>query len=150
MIAFAGSHACLVLGARRPSDGDLVGGLVVCSVALGLFDVLASIAPISGLTDEFDEGLARILGASLVLLVLTSVLPPILRRLQAPREPGGPAASAMETSSAARREALEFLTGEVVAIADRIDELNRSPGLRAPEIRREVERLRNLAHAFRG
>jgi hypothetical protein len=149
VLAFAGAHTCLVLGARRPSDSNLVRGLVVCSVALGLIDTLAGIAAISGLIDEVDEGLARVLGASLVLFVVSSVLPPILRRLQLATESRGSAVVASEPPSAARQDALELLTSELVGIADRIDELNSSPTLRAPEIRREVERLRQLADTFR-
>jgi hypothetical protein len=150
VVAFAGAHACLVLAARRPGDSGLVRGLVDCSLALGLIDALACIAPISGLTDEVDEGMAKVLAIGLVLLVLTSALPPILRRLQAAPAFTQPALPSLEPPTAARRDALELLTGEVVSIADRIDHLNSSPGVRAPEIRREIERLRSLADKFRG
>jgi len=144
VLALAGSHACLVLGARRASDRGLVSGVVISSLALGVFDALASMAPISGLVEEVDEGLAKVLAASLVLFVLTSVLPPILRRLQ-------PAAKLHAAPpSAAPAGALELLTGEMAAIADRIDGLTGGPANRAPEIRREVERLRKLAETFRG
>jgi hypothetical protein len=36
----------------------------------------------------------------------------------------------------------------VIQIADKIDALNSDPGNRAPEIRVEVNRLRNLAQSF--
>ena len=150
VLAILGSHACLVLGALRPSDSALVRALVVSSVVLGVIDAFASIAPIGGLADEVDEGLAKVIGASLVLLVLTSVLPPILRRLALQDRGPGPRMHAERMDAVERRDALELLTGEVVAIADRIDELNSGPGVRAPEIRREVERLRGLARSFQG
>ena len=72
------------------------------------------------------------------MLVLTTVLPPILRRLQ-PRP---------ETSARAPAGPTERLAGEVVAIADRIDALGHGPALRTPEIRRETEALRRLARRF--
>jgi hypothetical protein len=154
LLAIACSHACVVLGARRASDSAVVDLLVFASLGLAAFDTLGGLAPIAGLTDDVDEGLAKLLAATLVLLVLTSVLPPILRRLQgAPHAvstkggaAGRPGASSPGTD--ARREALDFLAGEVEAIANRLDELNREPASRGPEIRREVERLRNLARSF--
>jgi hypothetical protein len=135
LLAIAGAHACVVLGARRPSDSDAVSFLVFLSLAFAIVDTLGGIAPISGLMESFDEGVANLLAAVLVLLVLTSVLPPILRRLQrAPAE--------------APTTALERFAREVEALAVRIDELNQGPAVRAPEIRREVERLRALARSF--
>jgi hypothetical protein len=135
LLAVAGSHACLVLGARRPSDGDFITALVFASLALAVLDTLASILPISGLAEEVGGDTAQLLAATLVLLVLTSVLPPILRRTQRPSE------TALQTE-------MQLFAGEVEAAADRIDELNRGPSHRAPEIRREVERLRDLARSF--
>jgi hypothetical protein len=135
LLSIAGAHACLVLGARRSSDSDAVSALVFGSVAFAALDTLGGVLPISGLVDEVDENAAKVLAATLVLLVLTSVLPPILRRLQR-----GP--------SAARSTPLQRFAGEVEAVAQRIDELNRGPAVRAPEIRREVERLRELARSF--
>jgi hypothetical protein len=135
LLAIAGAHACLVLGARRPSDSDAVRALVFGSLAFAALDTLGGVLPIAGLVDEVDEDAAKVLAATLVLLVLTSVLPPILRRLQ--RAPAG-----------APSTRLQRFAGEVEAVAERIDELNRGPAVRAPEIRREVERLRELARSF--
>jgi hypothetical protein len=135
VLAVAGSHACLVLGARRPSDTDGVRALVVASVALSAIDTVGALVPISGLADEVEGDVAQLLAAGVVLLVLTSVLPPILRRIQS--APGGAPTTAMQR-----------FAGEVEAAAERIDELNRGPSSRAPEIRREVERLRELARSF--
>ena len=99
------------------------------------------ILPLAELVDDIDEPWPRIFGAALVLLVLTSVLPPILRRMQpAPR----PAPSA--NGSAAGSD--DFLASAVIQIADKIDALNSDPGNRAPEIRAEVNRLKKLAQSF--
>jgi hypothetical protein len=139
VLALAGCHACLVLGARRRSDSQAVTAIVTASLVLAAVDAAGAVAPIAGLTDDVSEETAKLLATALVLLVLTSVLPPIVRRLApaASTRPNGP-----------RENAIERLSGEVEAIADRIDELNRGPAIRAPEIRREVERLRRLARSF--
>jgi hypothetical protein len=138
VLALAGSHACVVLGARRRSDASLVSALVTVSVALAAVDTVGALLPITGLVDDVDEAGQKLLGATLVLLVLTSLLPPLMRRIQPARrrarEPG--------------RQGLDELTEEVATIADRIDDLARGPGLRTPEIRREAERLRKLARSF--
>ena len=75
---------------------------------------------------------------TLVLLLLTTLLQPVMRRL-------GPSPSATD---APRRDGLELLADEVATIADRIEDLARGPALRTPEIRREAERLRKLARSF--
>jgi hypothetical protein len=135
VLAVAGAHACLVLGARRPTDSDALAALVFGSLAFAVLDTVGAILPISGLMEDVDDGTAKLLAATLVLLVLTSVLQPLLRRLQRP-------------STGSPQTAVERLASEVETIARRIDELNRGPSVRAPEIRREVERLRRLARSF--
>jgi hypothetical protein len=133
--ALAGSHACVVLGARRPSDSDAVSALVFASLALAALDTLAAILPISDLVTEVSGDLAQPIAATVVLLVLTTILPPILRRMESP-------------TATAPTTAMHRFAGEVEAVAERIEELNRGPSNRAPEIRREVERLRDLARSF--
>jgi hypothetical protein len=135
VLAVAGSHACLVLGARRSTDSDVVRLLVVASIALSALDTLGALLPISGLAEDVAGDAAQLLAAGLVLLVLTSVLPPILRRLQV-------------ASATAPTTAMQRFAGEVEAAAERIEELSRGPSNRAPEIRREAERLRDLARSF--
>jgi hypothetical protein len=85
-----------------------------------------------GIVDDIDEPWPRIFGATLVLLVLTSILPSILRKIQSAPRAGGD----------------DFLASAVIQIADRIDVLNSDPGNRAPEIRAELKRLRNLAQSL--
>ena len=137
ILAVAASHACLVLGARRQSDSETVRTLVAISLVAAAVDTTALIVPIIGLAEFDDDGSApQLIAVCLVVLVLTTVLPPILRRL-AP-------ASATEAPTRSRP------AGEMLAIADRIDELGRDPGLRTPEIRRETDRLRRLARELSG
>jgi hypothetical protein len=125
----------MLVAVRRGSD--LVRLLTFSSIGFAAFDTVAVILPVAELVDDIDEPWARISGTALVLLVLTSILPPILRRLQPVPRPA-PAANGSD----------DFLASAVVQIADRIDLLNSDPGNRAPEIRAEVNRLRNLAQSF--
>ena len=129
ILAIAGSHACLMLGALRPGDAPVVRLLTISAVGFAAFDGLAVILPLAGLVDGIDEPWPRLFGAVLVLLVLTSVLPPIMRRMK-------PAAKLAPTASA------------VIQIADKIEALNGDPGNRSPEIQTEVDRLRNLVQSF--
>lgn len=132
ILTVAGSHACLVLMARRPTDSDAVRLLVTVSLATAAIDSLFGILPLSGAADEVSDGFAQLLAVLVVVLLFSTLVPPILRRLQ--RSQGGP----------------QGFAGEVLAIADRIDELGRGPGIRTPEIRRETERLRRLARGQTG
>jgi hypothetical protein len=140
VLAIAGSHACVVLGARRRSDTDLVSLLVVSSLVLAGIDTVGGLLPISDIVDEVGEGGAKFFGVTLVLLLLTTLLPPLMRRLQ----PFGGA------SQGARADGVALLAEEVATIADRIEDLARGPALRTPEIRQEAERLRKLARSFQG
>ena len=136
VVGLAGSHACVMLGARRRGDSEAVRRITAAALCLGAIDALGAIMPISGLVSDVDEVWGRVFGAALVLLVLASVLPPILRRAQ-------PASAAASPDGEA-----DSLASAVVRIADRIDALNSDPGNRAPEIRAELDRLRKLAQTF--
>jgi hypothetical protein len=136
VVGLAGSHACVMLGARRRDDSEAVTRITAAALWLGAIDGFGAILPISGLVSDVDEVWGRVFGAALVLLVLASVLPPILRRAQPASVP------------ASRNGGPDSLTAHVLEIADRIDVLNSDPGNRAPEIRAEVDRLRKLAQSF--
>lgn len=129
------SHGSLVSGARRSTDGEAVGMLATISICLAVFDGAAGILAISEVVDEVDAEFGQLLAALVVLLVLTTVLQPIVRRVQQPAE-----ARAAGTQSA--------LTSELLALADRLEALNADPARRSSEIRRECERLRELARAY--
>jgi hypothetical protein len=141
ILAVAGSHAGLLLGALRRGDPPVVRLLTFSAICFAAFDGLAVILPLAGLVDDIDEPWPRIFGAVLVLLVLTSVLPPIVRRMQ-------PAARPAPTANGNEAGADDFLASAVIQIADKIDALNSDPGNRSPEIQRELNRLRNLAQSY--
>jgi hypothetical protein len=145
ILGVAGSHACLMLGALRRADVPVVRVLTLSSIGFAAFDSLAVILPLAGLVDDIDEPWPRIFGAALVLLVLTSVLPPIMRRMQPAARPSE---NANGNGNANVTAADDFLASAVIRIADKIDALNSDPGNRTPEIQAEVNRLRNLARSF--
>ena len=144
ILGIAGAHACALLGAERRGDTDAIRLISRCAIGLAAFDSLSVTLLLAGVMDTIAEPWPRIFGATLVLLVLTSILPSILRRMQPPTETAAAAPSANGSVEAAD----EFLASAVIRIADRIEVLNSDPGNRAPEIRAEVTRLRNLAQSF--
>ena len=141
MAGLAGSHACVLLGARRRLDSVVVRRITAAALWLGAIDACGAILAISSVVSDVNEVWGRLFGASLVLLVLTTVLPPILRRTQ-------PALGPVAETNGRSPESDELLASAVLRIAERIDVLNSDPGNRAPEIRAEVERLRKLAQSF--
>ena len=151
--ALACSHMSLVSGAVRSTDGLAVRTLSAASMGLGLSDAFFGILAVSGAVGEVEEGFGQMMAVLVILLLLTTALPPILRRLQRTGLTAGlssrrpvPAAEAPAASRAA--PAPMTLATEVLAAADRIEALNGDPGNRAPEIMRECERLRELARSF--
>lgn len=93
VLAIAGGHASLMLRARRPTDGALIEIVTFSSLAFGLIDTVGALLPLSELVERVDESSARILGSVLVLLIVTTVVAPLLRRLQ-------PAATPAESETA--------------------------------------------------
>jgi hypothetical protein len=135
LAALACSHASLVAGALRASDTPSVRALAKASIALGVVDASCGILAVAGTLDDVDESLGKLVAVLVVLLLLTTALPPILRRVQRAAASPGDAAARVD------------LAAEVLAAAERIDALNADPGNRAAEIRRECDRLRELARA---
>jgi hypothetical protein len=134
VLAVATAHAAVVLASARPTDGEAIRALTGLSICFGALDAIGALLPIAGIVDEFDEDGAKLLAVGLVLLLLTTALPPILRRIARPAAPRGGGDGPL---------------GErILEIADRLDELNAGPGNRAPEIRAEVDRLRRLGRSI--
>jgi peptidoglycan/LPS O-acetylase OafA/YrhL len=136
LATLAGSHASLMSRFLQAMDTDAVRALGTASIAFGLVDAAFGIAAISGAIDEVTDGAGQLLAALVVLLVLTTALAPILRRMSRPRE-------ALIARSADLSP--QSLADHVMAAAARIEALTAGPASRAPEIRRECERLRELA-----
>ena len=133
--ALACSHAAIVLRGTRSTDTRVVSWIVVGSIGLAAIDATVGGLAAAGAVevDEDDPG-ARWMAVTVVLLLLTTGLPPILRRL------GG--------TTELRPQAWgggESLADAVIAAADRIERLDDPAAVRA-----ECRRLRELARAQRG
>lgn len=204
LATFACSHASLMAGAVRPDDGPAVRVLGTASIALASLDSGIGILAIAGAFDEVEvESAAQGLAVLVILMLLTTALTPIVRRIQRPAPgaagrgggvaagggaapaggvaagtraagggvvagrgaapaggvaPGTRAAAGTRAAPGTRPAApggsgaapSASLAAEVIATADRIEALNADPGNRAPEIRREVQRLRELARTHSG
>jgi hypothetical protein len=82
LTAFSASHASIVIGGRRERDSDAIRAIAVASIALSLVVSSIGILGIAEALDDVGEGFGRLVGVIGVLLLLTTALPPILRRLQ--------------------------------------------------------------------
>ena len=142
VVALCGSHASLVLKGRRAADGPALTALVGVSLATSVIDTLLALVPIAGLYEDVSETHLRIVAVLVVVLLLTSVLPPIVRRLRGPAAPPAPADPFGRTFRRARTP-VESIVAELHAAADRLEA---STDVRA--LRRESERLRELARSF--
>jgi aminoglycoside 2'-N-acetyltransferase I len=80
-LALWGSLASLILRGRRETDSSLVTSLVVLSLVTSAFDTTVAVLAVTGAVDDPGDALLRLLGIVLVLTLLSSVLPPIIRRL---------------------------------------------------------------------
>jgi hypothetical protein len=138
LATLAASHAALVSRSLHVTDTDAVRLLGATAIALGLVDAGFGIAAISGAIDDVTDGAGQVLAALVVLLVVTTALPPILRRMQRSGAPVVARGGDVRPDS---------LADHVMAAADRIEALSGGPASRAPEIRRECERLREVARA---
>jgi hypothetical protein len=131
------SHAALMLRALRSDDSTAVRRLTAVSVVtLGIDTAIGMLAVVGALDDVDNEPVERGLAALLVITLLSTALPPLLRRLQ-PR-PHGTATPATAAFGAPRRAG--GLAGEVEEIAARLDAMDLPQPARA-----EIDRLRQLA-----
>jgi len=145
LAAFATSHASLMTGAFRDTDSASVRALGWISIVLATFDSSLGVLAIAEAFETIDEGFAQLVAVLVVLMVLTTALTPIVRRMQ---RSAPTTAAAVPPAPAAPAPPPATLSAEVIAAADRIEALNADPGNRAPEIRREVQRLRELARTY--
>lgn len=138
--ALACSHASVVLRGTRASDTPAISALIVGSIALGALDATAgALAAAGALEVDEDDPVVRLMAVAVVLLLLTTALPVVLRRLS---YTGEATASAWPAS---RGSALERLAAEVVAATERIECLDDRDAVRA-----ECRRLRELARGHGG
>lgn len=139
LLALWGSHTSLVLRARRHDDPPLVVALVWTSVVTAAFDTLVGAGAILGV-DGVSDGFVRLVAVALVIMVLSTALPPLVRKLT-----GVPVRA--ETNAVGPRRpppgaalTLGNVADEVAAAATRLDAVQ-TPA----DVRREAAALRELA-----
>ncbi|HYM53825.1 MAG TPA: hypothetical protein VES97_00570 [Solirubrobacteraceae bacterium] len=142
-LTLAASHACLVLGARRENDSPLVGWLTAASVGAGSLDAMLSAFAVSGVAEQVGGDYLRLIAVLVIVLLLTSALPPILRRLagRAAMAPGGLPGTPLPATIGPTDDR----TGDLLAIAQRLEELAPAAGGIGTSIASEAARLRRLA-----
>jgi hypothetical protein len=143
ILALAGSHASVVLKGRRPTDTEAVRALAGASLVLGVLDAFLGELPLLNVVDEeLLTDTAQVFGVLLVLLVLTTALAPIVRRLGAP---AAAAPTAPPPDATAPGLPLRTVGAEIEATAARIAE--RTAG--DPALQADCARLVELGAALR-
>lgn len=138
VLTLAASHTSLVLSARRSSDSPAITNLTVISVLTASVDAILAMIAIVGLVHHISSSETRLAAVLVITMLLSTVLPPILRR-----------ATRSMSSVDARLPWTTSLSGaaraELHEVAHRLEQLApRTAGL-AHEIQREAVRLRELA-----
>jgi hypothetical protein len=140
LLALWGSHASLVLRAQRCDDPPLVSALVWTSIATAAFDTLVADAAILAIVDDVSDGFVRLAAVVLVVMVLSTALPPLLRRVAGSQAGAAPDAFGRPASAPQTRLTVAGLADELVAAASRLD-ATKTPA----DVRREADSLRDLA-----
>ena len=129
------SHASLMLRALRSDDSTTVRRLTSVSVVtLGIDTSIGMLAVVGAFEDIDSDPVERGVSALLVITLLSTALPPILRRLRP-----GPGTTPATAAFGTPRRAGGF-AGEVAEIVERLEAMDLPPRARA-----EVDRLRQLA-----
>ena len=138
LLSLATSHASLVLSARRASDSSMITHLTVTSVLAASVDALLAAAAIVGLVQHATSVEIRFAAVLVIALLLSTALPPILRRATPSTGVGRPRAE-VPTPHGAPAPA------ELHEIAHRLEQLAPRTGGLAHEITWEAARLRAVA-----
>ena len=138
LLALWGSHASLVLRARRRGDPPLVTALVWITIVGGAFDMLVADAALVEFVGDVEEGFVRVSAAVLVAVILSTALPPLIRRFSGPS--GAPSRDAFGRHGEDSQLTVADLADELNAAASRLDAAG-SPA----DVRREAASLRELA-----
>ncbi len=130
LMALCGSHASLVLRAQRREDTQLLTTLVWTSIVTATLCTLVGDVAIAGVVEDVDEDFVRFVAAVLVVALLATALPPVLRRVG---------------HVAPVREEPRSLADEIAAAARRVESVE-TPA----QAQREADALRELAARARG
>lgn len=138
VLTLVGSHASLVLSARHASDSPVITNLTAISVLTALVDALFAMIAIVGLVHHIGSSETRFAAVLVITMLLSTALPPILRRATRPTnapDAGRPFATPPSNRAPA----------ELREIADRLERLAPRTGHLAHEIQQQTARLRQLA-----
>jgi hypothetical protein len=142
-LALWSAHASLVVRARRPTDSATIRLLSgVSIVTLGIDSSVGALAALGALDDVNADWAGNLLAALIVIGLLSTALPPLLRRLQGSASSAPPPAAA--TAFGTPRSMRNGLAQEVAQVAERLGAMNLPP-----EARAEVARLRELVRDAR-
>lgn len=140
LLAVCGSHASLVLRGARDDDVSAIRALVAVSIAAAVVSTLIGSLALAEAFDDVDEIWGRIAAVILVILLLTTALPPLMRKF------GGsaPAPRGERAGADAAVPSLRSVGDDLAGAADRLERLDGSG-----EFRAEAGRLRTLADRLR-
>jgi hypothetical protein len=137
ILALASSHASLVLSSRRGSDSRLVSSLALCSVSAASIDAALAAISVAGLIDHVSTDQIRFAAVLVIAMLLTTALPPILRRATSTVHQQGTRPLAGRTSGQ--------LPHELQAIAERLELLACGAGDLTADLQLEATKVRQLA-----
>jgi hypothetical protein len=129
-----------VLRVQRRDDPPLLSALVWTSIVTAAFDMLVADVAILAIVDDVSDGFVRLAAVALVIMVLSTALPPLLRRSAGRQARAAPDACGQPASAPEPKLTMARLADELVAAASRLDAI-RTPA----DVHREAECLRDLA-----
>jgi MFS family permease len=138
LLSLATSHASLVLSARRASDSSVIKHITVISVLAASVDTILAAVAIVGLVQHASSSEIRLAAVLVIVLLLSTALPPILRRATPST---GVRSSRPDVPTPRRAPA----PAELHEIARRLEQLAPRTGDLAHEIKWEAARLHTLA-----
>ena len=145
VLALCASHASLVLRSARHDDTRSVRALVSISIAAATVDTALAVLTIAEAFDDVAGAWVQFGAVVLVVMLLTTALPPLLRRFGPGAGGRRPATDAFGRADAAGALSLGALAEELADAAGRLERLDGSA-----DVRREAAALRELAARARG
>jgi len=138
VLTLAASHASLVLSAQRASDSPAITNLTTISVLTASVDAILALIAIVGPLRHITSSETRLAAVLVITMLLSTALPPILRRATPPtNSPDARLPITTPLSDAAR--------AELRKTAHRLEQLAPRTGDLAHEIHQHAVRLRELA-----
>lgn len=139
------AHACLVLGHAGVTDSPLIRRLTTVSIVAASVDSALGALAIVGAVRHVDSDYVRLLAILVIVMLLTTALPPLLRRLQRPVDSAPVASNAVVLTVSASTSDL----AELLSVADQLDLLVHSAGPIATQLGTHAAQLRRIAYRLK-